>query len=335
MNSNYLNASEKSVLNGKQNYYISSNYDEKCIRFLPKLSYTKIYDLSSSYPDHNYSELKESIKSLFGIKNISLSTGCEDLIIKICSITSNENVGVVLPTFYRITDNLKKFTSISWSEFNNANYKKLKYVFIVNPNTLNGQYISKKEILKVIKSNPKTIFIVDETSIVFLDNWKDVTLSRDSNKYNNLLVISSFSKFFGLSGNRIGFATGTLNLLNKLKLNLETFPISNLCAFIGKSIISNHRFIEFTKKRIFKNKTEISKLLAKSKKIATLPSLNNCIYCYSTDGTNIYKKLESIGVIGLDLDCQKGIDRKGLVRLTVHGSDKKHNFLITKLKQII
>lgn len=335
MNSNYLNTSEKSILNGNENYYISSNYDEKSIMFLPKLSYKKIYDLSSSYPDHNYTELKESIKSLFGIKNISLSTGCEDLIIKICSTISNENVGVVLPTFYRITDNLKKFTSIHWSEFNDANYKKLKHVFIVNPNTLNGQTISKKEILKVIKNNPKTTFIVDETSILFLDNWKAVSLTRDSNKYNNLLVISSFSKFFGLSGHRIGFATGTLNLLNKLKLNLETFPISNLSAFIGKSIISNNSFIEFTKKRILKNKTEISNLLAKSKRISILPSSNNCIYCYSADGTNLHSKLESTGIIGLDLDCQKGIDQKGLVRLTVHGSDNKHNFLIKKLKQII
>ena len=337
MNANYLLASKKSLLHGKHDYYISSNYDEKCVKFLPKLSYKQIYDLSANYPKDDYRGLKESIKSLFGIKNIILSTGCEDLIIKICtSIDKNKSkVGVILPTFYRITDNLTKFVQIKWDSFEKTDYKNLDYVFIVNPNTLNGQTVSKTALLNIVENNSNTIFIIDETSILFLENWKEVTLASIANKYNNLLVISSLSKFFGLSGHRIGFATGSLKLLKTLNLELETFPISNLSSFIAQSILMNNDYIKFVKDRILKNKKEITNLIIKSEKVGLQDSTNNCVYCYSKNSTRLHKTLESHGIIGLDLDCQKGITKKGLVRLTIHGSDTNHRLLVNKLKQII
>jgi histidinol-phosphate/aromatic aminotransferase/cobyric acid decarboxylase-like protein len=336
MNQDYLKASRDSDKRGKHDYCMSSNYDEKLVRFFPKISNKEIYNLSANYPTQTYEDLKRSIQKLFKIKNVILSAGCEDLIIKICKSISKSKyqLGVVIPTFYRITDNLHKFTPIDWNNIENTDYKRFDYVFIVNPNALNGQNLSKKIILNIIKQNPNTIFIIDETSILFLENWKQISLTSEINKNNNLLIITSLGKFFGLSGQRIGFATGLPELLTRLQLGQETFPISNISAFIVNNIISNSSFAKIVRQRILKNKGEIFKLLEKSKKIGLMPSLNNCIYCFSKHGFELHKILDRVGIFGLDLDCQKGITQKGLVRLTIHGSPTKHKFLIEKLKLI-
>lgn len=337
MNNNYLRSSENLMKHGRCDYSLSSNIDEECIKFLPKLSSKQVYDLSSTYPTYSYKELSKKLKSIFGIKNLILTAGCEDLIIRIChTIKSNEyKTGVVFPTFYRITDNLRQFISINWKDIEKINYEKIDFVFIVNPNTLNGKTISKKVVLNLAKKYPNTIFAIDETSILFLDNWKEISLFSDVNKYTNIVVISSLSKFFGLSGHRIGFTSASIKLLKKLGLETTTFPISNLSAFIASEVVSNNSIIKFIRQKVDSNKTDLINRLSPSKKIGLLDTTGNCIYCYSKDGTKLHRKLITLGIIGLDLGCQKGVGKKGLVRLTVHGSEKKHKFLINKLKQII
>lgn len=336
MNQDYLKSSKDFVKRGKHDYYMSSNYDEKSIKFFPKISDKEMYDLSANYPSESYIDLTKSIKKLFRLKNLILSSGCEDLIIRIANVINfnRHKAGVVFPTFYRITDNLNEYTDITWRGVETASYKDLDFVFIVNPNNLNGDRISKKIILNLIKNNPSTVFIIDETSILFLESWRKDSLSIHADKYKNLLVISSLSKFFGQSGNRIGFAIASKELLNRLKLESTTFPVSNLGAYIAAKLITDNELIKFVKQRIKNHKNEIVKKLASSDKIELIPSDNNCIYCKSKNKLNLYKELVSLGVIGLNLDCQKGIEQKGLVRITIHGSDIKHNFLMNKLDMI-
>lgn len=334
MNQDYLKLSRNSTKHGKHDYCMSCNYDEGLIKFFPKLTNKQVYDLSANYPLQSYKDLKGAIQKLFGSKNIILSAGCESIIVKICESISKDHckVGVITPTFYRITDNLSKFTSIDWDNIENVDYNKFDYIFVVNPNTLNGQAISKKKLLNVVKSNPNIIFIIDETSILFLENWKQISLANQTTKNSNLLVISSLSKFFGLSGQRIGFATCSTKLLTRPGLGLETFPISNMSAFVANSIITNSAFLEFTRQRILHNKNEITNMIEKSEVIGLSPSINNCIYCYSKDRSKLHEILDKIVIVGLDLDCQKGIKQKGLMRLTIHGSLIRHKFLVNKLR---
>lgn len=336
MNQDYLKSTKDLIKHGKHDYCISSNYDEKSIKFIPKISDKEIYDLSANYPSESYRDLTKSIKRLFRIKNLILSAGCEDLIIRIANVVNfnKYKAAVVFPTFYRITDKLAEYTDITWRDIETTNYKDFDFVFIVNPNNLNGNHISKNIILNLVKNNPNTVFIIDETSILFLDNWKTESLAIGTDKYKNLLVISSFSKFFGQSGNRIGFAAASKELLDRLKLESTTFPISNLGAHIAAKSITNKKLVKFIKQRINVHKNDITKKLFSSDKIELIPSDNNCIYCKSKNKFNLYKKLVSLGIVGLNLDCQKGIEQKGLVRLTIHGSDKKHNFLVNKLDLI-
>jgi histidinol-phosphate/aromatic aminotransferase/cobyric acid decarboxylase-like protein len=336
MNQDYLKSSKNSIKHGAYDYCISSNYDERCVKFFPRLSDKEIYNLSAKYPSDSYVDLKRAIQKLFRIKNLVLSTGCEDLIIRVTNVINfnKHKVGVVFPTFYRITDNLSKYTDIAWGDVEIVNYKNLDFVFIVNPNNLNGKHIPKGVLLNLVKNNPKTVFIIDETSILFLGNWKSESFATSTNKYKNLLVISSLSKFFGLSGNRIGFATASEDLLNRLKLESTTFPVSNLGAYIAAKLISNKNLATFIRRGIEEHKNQIIKKLSNNNKVELIPSDNNCVYCKSKNKLSLYKKLISLGVVGLDLDSQKGIEQKGLVRLTIHGSDVRHNFLLSKLDLI-
>jgi len=81
---------------------------------------------------------------------------------------NNWKTGVVVPTFYRIIDNLADYTVIPNKNFNIIDYRIFDIVWIVNPNPLTGKYTPKALIKLILKKNPRTMFVVDETEIFFL-----------------------------------------------------------------------------------------------------------------------------------------------------------------------
>jgi len=336
MNGNYLKKILNLLRKGYLDYCISSNYDEDYAKYFPSLSARDVFKLSVHYPDSRYQTLVEILRKKFKLGNIILGDGCEDLIVRICQVIEDKNwkVGVVTPTFYRITDMLETYTLIPYKNLENWNYRNLDAVWIINPNPLSGWILPKEVINTLVKDNPKTMFVVDETAIFFLQDWKKVSLLGNCNKTSNLIVLTSFSKFFGLSGLRVGFAAGNKNLLFEVNLRRLTFPISNLTSYIVEKVIDKDDFLKRIRNKINKNKKEVEMILSKNPNIETKPSDTNCVFCRLRNGQNLYKKLLEVGVIGLDLDSQLGIEEKGLVRLTIHSSRKRHNTLVDRLKKL-
>ena len=70
-------------------------------------------------------------------------------------------------------------------------------IMISNPNNPTGTLISKKDILSMIDRAKKfnIPFIVDEVYYGF----SNLTLIKEINKFNNLIIIRTFSKSFGLA----------------------------------------------------------------------------------------------------------------------------------------
>ena len=336
MSDNYLKATQKLLEKGYFDYCTSSNYDEGCTKYFPSLSSKHLFEMVAEYPSDNYQSLVNKIKDKFGIKRIVLGAGSEDLILKICQIIKDKHLktGVVIPTFYRITDNIEDYTSIPSSQLSRFNYKKIDLVWLVNPNPLTGNYIQKQTVNKIVRSNPQTLFVVDETAVFFLKEWSKVSFLRDSNKQKNLLAITSFSKFHNLSGLRVGFATGNKNFLSEIQAWSLTFPISRLTCEIAENFIFNG-FLEEIRNRIDKNKKLIKGILSKNPNIEVKDSDTNCIFCRLKNGRSLYKELLKVGIIGLNLDNQVGVKKEGWVRLTAHSSKMKHKKLIESLNILV
>lgn len=90
--------------------------------------------------------------------------------------------------------------------------RRVKMVVIVNPNSPTGRVVPVAEMERVVKSCPQTIFWVDETYIDFVDHHSLEGLVAEC---DNLIISKSMSKFYGLSGLRVGYLVGSTNKVSE------------------------------------------------------------------------------------------------------------------------
>ena len=130
---------------------------------------------------------------------------------------------------------------------------KAKLLFIPNPLANIGELIDREKILKILDSLPDTIIVIDEAYIEFrgIEN----SLINELKNYQNLVILRTFSKFFGLAGIRLGFIfTNFQSEIMKIKspynVNILTCQIAINVFHNIKNDIIKQRQNEILQKRI-------------------------------------------------------------------------------------
>jgi histidinol-phosphate aminotransferase len=73
-------------------------------------------------------------------------------------------------------------------------------IFLANPNNPTGTAISRDEIIKILKTAPNAVVLIDEAYVEFAD----VSVLDLISEYSNLVVSRTFSKAYGMAGIRFG-----------------------------------------------------------------------------------------------------------------------------------
>ena len=145
----------------------------------------------------------------------------------------------------RILENKKTFDNFLNSKGN--------CVYIANPNSPSGKIICIKKIEKILEKNyKKGIFvIIDEAYIDFADQKSSNYLVK---KYNNLIVLKSFSKSYGLAGIRVGYIITNPKNFRHLGKTKSMFDISAFSLKIAETAIEERNFKKNYLSLIKKNK---------------------------------------------------------------------------------
>jgi len=322
---------------GVKDFCTTANIDEDYIDLLPDISKQELWILASEYNKDHYSELKERVSNYFGAENILLGAGSEDLLVSINNLYnySHFRVGILEPIFYRVRESLDKASVKVLKTEDLDRSLDLDLVWLNNPNAINGEVINRKKILEWVKKNTKTLFVVDEAAMLFMDNWKDESLLCDSNNYENLIVLGSLSKIYGIPGLRVGFLAASFKNISKISLSRPTYPITNLSAFVASRIVRDGEVIDRNLEKIKRHKKEVVEKLSKIPDCEVYDSPINCVFVYDKSGTHdLYQKLLIAGVGTLDLSTQKGSKYPKGVRITVHSSDNRQSYLVERLDNI-
>ena len=303
------------------------------------------------YPDGKSEILRKEISKKYkcNVKKIICGAGSDEVIQMICQLFLKPKDEVVLPQYsflmYRIYTKIVgakvlfakeiKF-KVSTAEILKKVTKKTKIVFIANPNNPTGTYLTKKEILELRKKlNKNILLVVDDAYAEYMKN-RDYKSGLDlfKNK-NNVFVLRTFSKIFGLASLRVGWGYGSKKIIDALNVIKAPFNVSHLAQLAATESLKDKDFIERSVKHNLyfakKIKTYLKKFDISSNSISANFLLLDFEKCKFT-AKYVYEQLKRKGIIVRS--TAEGYHIKNKLRLTV-GSKNENLAFMSAVKNIL
>lgn len=205
-------------LNTNESPYPPSPMVEKVLKDMDK-------DRLRLYPDPDASELVETIADYYQVNSsqVFVGVGSDDVIGMAFLTFFNSERPIIFPditySFYDVWADLFKIDYITKPLNQNFEIVKEDYfdenggIIFPNPNAPTAVEMGLEDIEDIVKSNQDVVVIVDEAYADF----GDVTALSLIEKYENLLVVRTYSKSRALAGMRIGYAIGSEKLIEALK----------------------------------------------------------------------------------------------------------------------
>lgn len=299
------------------------------------------------YPEPHGGIAVKAISKFSGIEEskIFVGNGLDDVLDRISRVFIHEGtkVGTIEPTFSIYSYYIELCNGVQVPILLSENFKLdidkiLEYckggvevLFICSPNSPTGNQFEAKDI-KQILSNFDGIVIVDET---YADFGK-YSISDWINDFENLLVLKSFSKAYGLAGVRIGYLFGNKDIVEVLKKSVHPFNVNSISQQVVDFVFRNN---DYFRKKIAYLKKEREQLRKSLQEIDGL-------VVYSSDANFILFRINREGISSSEVHTklkEKGLlvkDRGGLpllencLRATVSTREMNDKFLYA-LKSIL
>ena len=184
---------------------------------------------------------------------------------------------------------------------------------------------------KIVASNPDNVVLIDEAYVDF----GAVSAVGLVKKYDNLIVVRTFSKSYSLAGARLGFAIageGLIADLNKIKYSTNPYNINRLSMIAGIRAVEENDYYMDNCKRIAATRARVTEELCRMG-FEVLDSFANFIFA-KTDkisGEELYLKLKSRGILVRHFKDEKIKDYN---RITI-GTDAEMDAFLSAVDLII
>ena len=122
-------------------------------------------------------------------------------------------------------------------------------IIFPNPNAPTGCEESLEMIEEIVKANPASVVIIDEA---YVDFGAESALNLIE-KYENILVIQTFSKSRSMAGMRIGYAMGCEKLIkymNDVKFSINSYTMTPLTQICGAEAVKDESYFQETLRKI-------------------------------------------------------------------------------------
>lgn len=256
------------------------------------------------YPDPEASVLVDAIAENYGVKpeQVFVGVGSDDVISMAFLTFFNSDKPVLFPdvtySFYDV-----------WAEVYRIPYKQMPLdenfrinakdymtenggIIFPNPNAPTGVLESVDMIEEIVKANPDSVVMIDEAYIDF--GGKSCLPLIE--KYDNLLVIQTFSKSRSMAGMRIGYAMGNEKLIkymNDVKFSINSYTMNHITQICGAEAVKDKAYFEEHVNKIIDSREYTKKKLTELG--FTFPdSMSNFIFAKheSADANEIFAKLK-------------------------------------------
>ncbi len=291
------------------------------------------------YPDPSYKRLKKLIGQYCGLSgdNILIGNGSDELILMLYLAAGGPGKTVSCPepafSMYRI---LSKITGTYYTAVKlDKDFKlpagkilaiKPDIIFITYPNNPTGNCFEKDKIEKII-SRSSALIVIDEAYYEFSGQ----TMMDYIKKYDNLVILRTFSKAFSLAGLRAGYIAGNKEIIKELRKVQLPYNVSIVNQELLEAVIKDRKVLLKTVKKLNAARDKLFKNLKKIKGVKPYPSRANYILIKLE---NIERVANSLKKNNIKVRHFESADLKNYLRVTV-GTDKENRNFLEALKRAV
>ena len=297
------------------------------------------------YPDSDCREIRQKISRAYDIPAdmIIIGSGTDQVIEMACDsfIGPGENVVIADPTFLIYEKAALKCggtaIKVPLSDYRQDTRKlvgaideKTRILFLTNPHNPTGTNINKDE-FEYVKENLRkdVLLVVDEAYYEYVPEKERIKTEEIVSKSDNLMILRTFSKIFGLAGLRIGYGIADkaiITALNKVRLPFNTNSIAQKAAVAA---LENRSYADEIREKTIREKEKFYSVLEKNN-IGFIRSYSNFILIEA--GENESGIVENLLKEGFIVRAGKNLGVPGNIRVTIALPEVNDKFLSTFIK---
>lgn len=276
------------------------------------IDWSRVKDLNR-YPDSRANELRDKLAEFLSIpnfeierENLFIGNGSDeiiDLLIKVfveadeCIMTMNPSYSVydVQANTYGVgikNIDLQEDFSIDTDEIL-ANTEDVKIIFLCSPNNPTGNLLREENLLRILESF-EGLVVVDEAYIEFAG--EDASYLKLIKKYENLVILRTFSKAWGLAGIRVGYSVARVEITQVLLKSKESYNTTAVSQELALQALEQSSALEKVIAQTLQIKSNLEQELTEMG-LEVIPSSANFTLVRIPDATRIYEQCAKQGVI--------------------------------------
>ena len=247
-------------------------------------------DGTINYPDPDCSRLKEAISKQDNVpeSHITCGNGGADLLYRLAFGLHPKKVLLPAPAFVEYEEAILEQIT-----------EETDFVVICNPNNPTGILTEKELILRVLEraKETNTFVMADECFLEICQNESEYTVKPFIEKYENLIILKSFTKLYAIPGVRLGYIlAGSEDVIAKVNRTGQAWSVSHIAQCAGVAALSDNvykeRVIETVAEELSYMKKEFFKL-----PVILYDGAANYLFFQTPGITDLDRRLESYGIM--------------------------------------
>lgn len=267
------------------------------------------------YPEPQPKRLRAAMAALYGVapENLVVTRGGDDaidILVRTFCRAGEDAISICPPTFSAYAQFARLQGARVVEAPLNANFDfdadtliaaakadpSLKLAFICSPNNPTGNPVDPADVLRVCDALPETIIVLDEAYLEFSET---PSLAEEATRRENLVVIKTLSKAYGLAGARVGAAIGNTEIITLIARALPPYPLPTLAVHAAVATLSPSRR-PVHEERIAKIKSDRERLAALFAASSIVNAVRtgggNFLFLEVDDPAALAKKLHALGI---------------------------------------
>lgn len=215
------------------------------------------------YPDPEMTELRCAAADHFAVDQaqVVIANGSTEIIHALPRALSIERAVIPVPSYvgyqeamiaagcrleFLLLDPTNAF-ALDWRALSEM-LKGDEMVFLGQPSNPTGLCLNPLDIAEIASQHPQTLFVVDEAFIDFLS--EPPTTVGLLQKFSNLIILKSLTKFYAIPGLRLGLALSTEELATKIRSQLPPWSVNSLALAVGTQLLADKAYAEASRELV-------------------------------------------------------------------------------------